>query len=243
MSTENYPSPAAAAGKKSDVAAMFDTIAPRYDLLNRVLSMGIDRGWRKRVVQAVKDVAPSRVLDVATGTGDLAIECVRAGVPQVTGVDIAEEMLVYGREKLNSPDLKGRVTLRYGDAENLPFESDEFDAAMVAFGVRNFEDLDAGLRDMARVLKPGGKLVVLEFSHPTAFPIKQAYGLYSKHILPRVGGWLSGDSGAYRYLPDSIAVFPDGEDFLARMRNAGYRDVAQRRMTFGIASMYTGFAT
>ncbi|NNE71456.1 MAG: bifunctional demethylmenaquinone methyltransferase/2-methoxy-6-polyprenyl-1,4-benzoquinol methylase UbiE [Rhodothermales bacterium] len=221
---------------------MFDTIAPRYDFLNRVLSMGIDKGWRRRVIRMLMDDAPSRVLDVATGTGDLAIAAADAGAKEVIGVDIAEEMLAVGRRKLPGRKLTEKVTLQYGDAEHLPFDDGAFDAATVAFGVRNFENLDAGLKEMERVLRPGGQLIVLEFSQPTAFPIKQGYGFYSRHILPRIGGWLSGDSGAYRYLPDSIAVFPHGEDFLNRMRSAGYSDVSQRRLTFGIASIYSGRA-
>ncbi|MFT5143435.1 MAG: demethylmenaquinone methyltransferase/2-methoxy-6-polyprenyl-1,4-benzoquinol methylase [Rhodothermales bacterium] len=242
MATENYPSPAAADGKKSQIADMFDAIAPRYDLLNRVLSMGVDRGWRKKVVRRLVAARPGRVLDVATGTGDLAIEIARAGVREVVGVDIAEEMLQVGRLKLDAPDLAGRVTLESGDAENLPFGDNEFDAASVAFGVRNFENLSAGLREMARVLRPGGRLLILEFSKPTAFPVKQVYGIYSRNVLPRIGEWLSGDSGAYRYLPDSIAVFPDGEDFLSKLAEAGFDAVSQKRLTFGIASIYEGTA-
>lgn len=242
LATQNYPSPGAAEGKKADVATMFDAIAPRYDFLNRILSMGIDQGWRRRVIRMLMEGKPERVLDVATGTGDLAIASANAGAQEVIGVDIAEEMLAVGRRKLPAKKLTDKVTLQYGDAENLPFEDDSFDGATVAFGVRNFENLDAGLKEMERVLKPGGKLIVLEFSQPSAFPIKQGYSFYSRHILPRIGGWLSGDSGAYRYLPDSIAVFPHGEDFLARMRTAGYTDVAQQRLTFGIASIYTGRA-
>lgn len=242
LATQNYPSPAATEGKKADVATMFDAIAPRYDFLNRILSMGIDQGWRRRVIRMLMEGKPRRVLDVATGTGDLAIASANAGAEEVIGVDIAEEMLAVGRRKLPAKELADRVTLQYGDAEDLPFEDDSFDAATVAFGVRNFENLDAGLKEMQRVLKPGGKLIALEFSQPTAFPIKQGYSFYSRHVLPRIGGWLSGDSGAYRYLPDSIAVFPHGEEFLARLREAGYTDVAQRRLTFGIASIYSGSA-
>lgn len=239
MPSSNYPSPAAAEGKKRDVASMFDAIAPRYDLLNRVLSMGIDRGWRKRVVRRLAETGAARVLDVATGTGDLAIEALKAGATEVIGVDIAEEMLQVGREKIARKGLSDRITLTAGDAENLPFDDGEFDAATVAFGVRNFENLDAGLKEMARVIRPGGRLLVLEFSHPTTFPIKQGYNFYSRHVLPRVGSWLSGDSGAYRYLPDSIAVFPDGEAFLARMEQAGFEDARQERMSFGIATLYS----
>jgi demethylmenaquinone methyltransferase / 2-methoxy-6-polyprenyl-1,4-benzoquinol methylase len=242
MAMHNYPSPAAAEGKKDEVASMFDAIAPRYDFLNRVLSMGIDRGWRRRVIERLVEEAPERVLDVATGTGDLAISASRAGCDRVVGVDIAEEMLEVGRSKLAASDLADRVVLRYGDAEELPFPENEFDAVTVAFGVRNFEDLDAGLGDIHRVLKPGGRLIVLEFSRPRTFPVKQLYGFYSRHVLPRIGRLLSGNSGAYKYLPESIAVFPDGADFLARLEAAGFSDAKDERMTFGIASIYSSTA-
>ncbi len=240
MGTRNYPSPAAAEGKKGDVATMFDAIAPRYDLLNMVLSMGVDRSWRSRVIKRLMESGPTKVLDVATGTGDLAVSAARAGCQEVVGVDIALQMLEVGRTKVARAGLTERIQLLFGDAEGLPFADNEFDAATVAFGVRNFEDLDAGLREVSRVLKPGGRFIILEFSKPTAFPIKQVYGVYSRNILPRIGTWLSGDSGAYNYLPESIAIFPDGEDFLVRLEAAGFTNSRQERRTFGIASIYSG---
>ena len=232
-------------GKKEDVASMFDAIAPKYDLLNRVLSLGIDQQWRRQAVKvagAALERPPRRILDVATGTADLAIEALKLGPEEVVGVDIAEEMLAVGREKLRQRHLDHRITLQRGDAEALEFEDGAFDVVLVAFGVRNFENLGAGLRELRRVLRPGGALVVLEFSRPRAFPMKQLYGLYSSQILPRVGRLVSGDSGAYEYLPESIRAFPDGEDFLRAMGEAGFRGLKEKRLTFGIASLYRGIA-
>ncbi len=230
-----------AEGKAADVEAMFDAIAPRYDLLNRVLSLGIDRHWRTRAIQCLADDQPARVLDVATGTADLAIKAERMLHPRtVVGVDLSAEMLRFGREKVDQKGLSPRITLVQGDAAALPFDKDAFDAALVAFGVRNFEDLVGGLRGIRHVLEPGGQLVVLEFSYPRAFPIKQLYGWYSTHVLPRIGGALSPDAGAYEYLPDSVAAFPDGADFLSRMEAAGFTDLRWEPLTFGIASLYCG---
>lgn len=234
------PAPGMEAGKKQDVQRMFDDIAPKYDLLNRVLSAGIDRSWRRLVIEKLMADRPGRVLDVATGTADLAIMAAERGVDEVVGVDISENMLEIGREKVDENGLGHAVVLRTGDAEKLPFSDRQFDAVTVAFGVRNFEDLDRGLAEIHRVMKPGGRLIVLEFSRPTAFPIKQLYGFYGKYILPTVGRLVSGDPSAYTYLPESIAVFPQGEEFLERMQHAGLEDTAQRRLTFGIASIYEG---
>ncbi len=230
-------------GKKREVEQMFDAIAPRYDLLNRVLSLGIDVRWRKQAVKlagAALDRAPRRILDVATGTADLAVEALKLGPTEVVGVDIAEEMLAVGRAKLAARGLGHRITLRRGDAENLDFPDGAFDLALVAFGVRNFEDLGRGLGELRRVLRPGGALVVLEFSRPRAFPVRQLYGVYSSHILPRVGKAVSGESGAYDYLPESIRAFPDGVDFLAEMERAGFGGLEEQRLTFGVASLYRG---
>jgi len=238
----HFPPAGQTEGKAGQVAAMFDAIAPRYDLLNRVLSLGIDRRWRRRAVRRLAAARPGRVLDVATGTGDLAIEALRAGADRVVGVDIAERMLEVGRRKIAGMGLSDRVELRYGDALKLPFSDRQFDAALVAFGVRNFENLEAGLAEIRRVLRPGGRIVILEFSQPRRFPIRQLYGFYSRYVLPRIGRALSGDDGAYRYLPASIRVFPDGDDFLAVLRAAGYTRADHERLTFGIASIYTADA-
>ncbi len=237
---KNYPPIGEAEGKKEQVRAMFDAIAPRYDLLNRVLSFGIDRRWRKKAVAMLREAQPERILDVATGTADLALEALTLDPQKVVGVDISEEMLKIGREKIDRLGLADRVTLQRGDAEKLPFSDRQFDAVLVAFGVRNFEDLDRGLSEIRRVLKPGGALVVLEFSRPRAFPVKQLYRFYSRVVLPRVGGAVSRDAGAYRYLPDSVAAFPDGEEFLERMRRAGYADLRWQPLTLGIAALYKG---
>lgn len=229
-------------GKKEQVEAMFDAIAPRYDLLNRVLSLGIDRLWRRKAVALLRDDAPERILDVATGTADLALEAMTLEPRKVVGVDIAEEMLRIGREKIAAQGWSDRIVLQRGDAEKLPFSDRQFDAVLVAFGVRNFQDLDRGLAEIRRVLKPGGALVVLEFSRPRTFPVKQAYAFYSRFILPRVGRAVSRHDGAYDYLPESVAVFPDGDAFLDRMRGTGYVDVRCHPLTFGIASLYKGYA-
>jgi demethylmenaquinone methyltransferase / 2-methoxy-6-polyprenyl-1,4-benzoquinol methylase len=227
-------------GKKPQIEQMFDSIAPRYDLLNRVLSAGIDQKWRKKVIRLILEKSPQRVLDVATGTADLAIMAANSGVPNTVGVDISEEMLAVGRKKVVSKGLTEKVALQTGDAEQLPFEDAQFDACMVSFGVRNFEDLDEGLREIHRIIRPGGRLVVLEFSRPAAFPIKQLYGFYNSYILPNIGKLLSGDSAAYTYLPESIVAFPEGDAFLDHMRKAGFKTVRDERLTFGIASIYVG---
>ncbi|MDQ7040916.1 MAG: bifunctional demethylmenaquinone methyltransferase/2-methoxy-6-polyprenyl-1,4-benzoquinol methylase UbiE [Rhodothermus sp.] len=238
---KHYPPVGETKGKKQQVAAMFDAIAPRYDLLNRILSAGIDRRWRRQAVDLIALEEPRRVLDVATGTADLAIEVARRlPVERVVGVDIAESMLRIGQEKVARLGLNDRVVLRKGDAEKLPFSDAQFDAVLVAFGVRNFEDLDRGLQESYRVLKPGGVLVVLEFSHPRIPIIRTLYRWYAHHILPRIGAWLSRDEGAYRYLPKSVEAFPDGPDFLQRMARVGFRDLYWKPLTFGIASLYRG---
>jgi demethylmenaquinone methyltransferase / 2-methoxy-6-polyprenyl-1,4-benzoquinol methylase len=227
-------------GKKPQIERMFDAIAPRYDLLNRVLSAGIDQKWRKKVIRLVLEKQPSSVLDVATGTADLAIMGAQNGIPKTIGVDISEEMLTVGRRKISSKGLVEKVVLQTGDAEKLPFSDGQFDAAMVAFGVRNFENLDEGLSQIFRVLKKGGRLVVLEFSKPSAFPIKQSYAFYNRYILPLVGRLISGDQAAYTYLPESIAAFPEGAAFLDHMKKAGFKEVRDQRLTFGVASIYVG---
>lgn len=239
---KHYPPIGEARGKKRQVAAMFDAIAPRYDLLNRILSAGIDRHWRRQAVGLIASEQPRRVLDIATGTADLAIEVARRlpVVERVVGVDIADSMLQIGRKKVERLQLSERVVLQQGDAEKLPFSDAQFDAALVAFGVRNFENLDRGLRESYRVLRPGGVLVVLEFSRPRTPVIRTLYRWYAHYMLPRIGAWLSRDEGAYRYLPASVEAFPDGPDFLRRMEQVGFRDLQWKPMTFGIASLYRG---
>ncbi len=236
----NHPPIGQVEGKKPQVESMFDAIAPRYDVLNRLLSLGIDQYWRKQAVRLLRDEHPRRILDVATGTADLAIQALDLEPEKVVGIDISEEMLRFGREKLARLGLDDRIVLQRGDAERLPFSDRQFDAVLVAFGVRNFENLQRGLREIRRVLKPGGSIVVLEFSRPRAFPIKQLYRLYTRYVLPRVGEAVSRDSGAYAYLPASVEAFPDGPAFLAELEAAGFHDLHARPLTFGIVSLYKG---
>ena len=234
-----------APGKRAQVEAMFDEIAPRYDALNRVLSFGVDVLWRKRAVALLAEALrrrPDRLLDVATGTADLAIEALSLGPREVVGVDISDGMLDGGRDKVRRRGLGDRVTLVQGDAADLPFPDGAFDGAFVAFGVRNFEDLQRGLAGIRRVLQPGAPLVVLETSQPTAFPFKQGYGVYARHIMPRVGRAISGNAEAYEYLPESAREFPYGDAFLREMRAAGFSDGVARPQTFGVASLYRGLA-
>ena len=226
--------------KKEEVSAMFDKIAPRYDLLNHLLSLGIDRGWRKKAVMEFKGNPPARLLDIATGTGDFAITALSIQPGKITGVDISEGMLAIGREKIHKKGLDHKIELAYGDSENLPFPDAVFDGAMAAFGVRNFGDLDKGLREIYRVLKPGSKAVILEFSSPSVFPVKQLYWCYFRYVLPLIGRLVSSDSSAYTYLPESVKAFPDGEAFLNRLRLAGFEQPTQKQLTFGIASIYCG---
>lgn len=229
-------------GKKEHVERMFDSIAPRYDLLNRILSLGIDRVWRRAMVSTVERRcladAPS-ILDVATGTADVALELLRLKPSRIVGVDISEEMLVRGRQKVAAVEAGQVIDLRTGDAEALPFDDDSFDVVTAAFGVRNFENLSIGLQEMVRVLRPGGVAVVLEFSSPQRSPMKQLYGFYSTQILPRVGRAVSRNDGAYTYLPQSAAVFPYGERMADILRDAGFDSVEYRTLTFGIVTLYS----
>jgi len=234
------PYPGQEGGKKEQVASMFDSISPRYDLLNRVLSLGIDTIWRREAINLLKADKPQRILDVATGTADLAIEALRINPKQVVGVDISAGMLAVGDAKLRKRKLEDRIKLVLGDSEQLPFAANEFDAATVAFGVRNFEHLLEGLQDIQRVLKPGAKLVVLEFSRPNTFPVKQLYSFYFRFILPVVGRLVSKDNAAYTYLPASVQVFPEGKAFLGYMERAGFVNNREKRLTFGICSIYVG---
>lgn len=227
--------------KKEEVREMFDNIAPKYDLLNHTLSMSIDRVWRRRVVGEVRRAKPGRILDVATGTGDLAIAMARRiRDVQVLGVDLSEQMLAVARRKIEARGLDGRIVLDRGDAERLAVADASVDVATVAFGVRNFGDLGAGLRELARTIKPGGKVVILEFSRPRNRVFRALYEFYSYKILPRIGGLVSRDKRAYKYLPASVGEFPAPEEFMAMMARAGFRNCRARSQSFGIAQIYIG---
>jgi demethylmenaquinone methyltransferase/2-methoxy-6-polyprenyl-1,4-benzoquinol methylase len=232
---------AATIAKKEEVRTMFNNIAGRYDFLNHFLSAGIDRIWRKKLVKMLLKSNPQQILDVATGTADLAIALAAKTKSPIIGVDISQGMLDIGHQKLKNKGLDHQITLELADSEALPFNNETFDAAMVAFGVRNFEDLDQGLSEISRVVKPGGMVAVLEFSRPKAFPVKQLYHFYFKNILPVMGRMVSKNQSAYTYLPESVNVFPDGRDFLQHLEKNGFQTTAQRRLTFGIATIYTGF--
>jgi demethylmenaquinone methyltransferase/2-methoxy-6-polyprenyl-1,4-benzoquinol methylase len=226
--------------KKQQVARMFDSISGRYDFLNHFLSLGIDIIWRKKAIGLLKDLKPKVMLDVATGTGDFAIEALSLHPEKIIGVDISEGMLEVGKKKMIEKKLDHIIELKSGDSENLPFEDNFFDAVIVAFGVRNFENLERGLAEMLRVLKPGGRVVVLEFSRPSKFPMKQLYNVYFTGILPLIGRWISRDQAAYRYLPESVQAFPDGKDFLKILSDIGYKHPQCDPLTFGISSLYWG---
>ncbi len=219
---------------------MFDSISGRYDFLNHFLSLGIDILWRKKAISLLKDLQPKKILDVATGTGDFAVEALSLKPEKIIGVDISEGMLEVGRRKMRDKKIDQLIELRSGDSENLPFEDNFFDAVIVAFGVRNFENLERGLSEMLRVVKPGGKVVVLEFSRPSKFPMKQLYSVYFTTILPMIGRWISQDQAAYSYLPESVQAFPDGKDFVRILSDVGYKNPQCNPLTFGISSLYWG---
>ncbi len=227
-------------GKKKQVARMFDNISGNYDFLNHFLSFGIDIGWRKKAISLLIKEHPRLILDVATGTGDFAIQALKLKPEKVIGIDISEGMLEVGRKKMIARGYDQVIELRSGDSENLPFLENNFDAIIVGFGVRNFEDLRKGLTEMLRVLKPGGRLVVLEFSKPTAWYFKPLYHFYFKFVTPAIGKAFSKDSEAYSYLPESVQAFPDGKEFTAILDELGYKNTSCRPLTFGISSLYTG---
>lgn len=229
------------ATKKEQVADMFNNISKTYDFLNHFLSLGIDVIWRKIAINELKNDKPQHILDVATGTGDFAFEALKILKPrQITGVDISQGMLNIAQQKINKRGLGDRFKVKLGDSEQLPFEADTFEAVTVAYGVRNFENLEKGLADMYRVLKPGGKAVILEFSKPRVFPVKQLYNFYFNYITPGIGKLFSKDSRAYSYLPESVAAFPDGKRFTDLMSKVGYQQTKNRPLLFGICSVYTG---
>ena len=224
--------------KREQVEHMFDAISPKYDLLNRLFSLGIDQGWRRKVIRYVAKEPVEQLLDVATGTADLAILAAKK-VKHVTGVDISEGMLEIGRKKVAERKLSDRITLQHADSAALPFADASFDAITVAFGVRNFEDLERGIREMVRVLKPNGRLFVLEFSKPHKAPMKQLVRFYFHRIMPLIGRMVSKDSAAYTYLPQSVDAFPEGADFIRILSNCGLSEAKAEPLTGGIATLYT----
>lgn len=224
--------------KKDQVEEMFDNISPKYDLLNHLLSANIDKVWRRKSIKRLQPFQPVHILDIATGTGDFAVAAAKLEKTKITGIDISEGMLDVGRRKIEKKGLSNRIILQKADSENLPFEQSTFDAAIVGFGVRNFESLEKGLAEILRVLKPGGVFIVLEFSKPRKAPFKQLYYFYFTNILPMLGRLISKDSRAYTYLPESVNEFPDGEDFTAVLEKVGFKNGKCFPQTFGIASIY-----
>ncbi|GAA3773184.1 bifunctional demethylmenaquinone methyltransferase/2-methoxy-6-polyprenyl-1,4-benzoquinol methylase UbiE [Corallibacter vietnamensis] len=226
-------------GKKEQVTKMFDTISGDYDGLNRVISFGIDIKWRKKVVEIVGRKNPDTILDIATGTGDLAINLAQTKAKKIVGLDISSGMLEIGKQKIEKKGLNSTIEMVLGDSENMPFEDNTFDAITVAFGVRNFETLEKGLAEIYRVLKPNGTFVILETSVPTKTPFKQGYNFYTKNILPAIGKIFSKDRSAYKYLSESASVFPYGEALNNILRKIGFIDVKDLPQTFGVATIYT----
>jgi len=227
-----------AGSKKEQVAQMFNKISKRYDFLNHFLSLGIDISWRKRAIKLLKSQSPRHILDIATGTGDFAIQAMSLNPDTIVGIDISEGMLEIGRQKVIKKGLQKQIDLQLGDSENLVFDDNNFDAVIVSFGVRNFENRNRGLKEMYRVLKPKGTAVILEFSKPDKFPFKQVYGWYFTHILPRIGRMVSNDKSAYRYLPESVKHFPSGQGFVDELTAVGFNNCICKTVTFGISSIY-----
>lgn len=238
---QEYIKPYGNDGKKSEqVEQMFDNIAPAYDQLNHTLSLGIDKSWRRKAIDWLKPYRPQRIMDVATGTGDFAILACRELQPEhLVGTDISEGMMNVGREKVKKAGLSGKISFAREDCTSLSFADHSFDAITVAFGVRNFEDLDKGLSEMCRVLKPGGHLVILELTTPERFPMKQLFAVYSRLVIPTLGKLFSKDNSAYTYLPQTIKAFPQGEVMKGVISRAGFGEVRFRRLTFGICTLYT----
>jgi len=227
-------------GKKRQVEQMFDNISENYDGLNRVISLGRDVSWRKKVIRIVSNTKPESILDIATGTGDLAIQFAeKSNAKKITGLDLSEGMLAMARKKTAGKPFEKKLDFIKGDSENLPFGDNHFDAITVSFGIRNFENLEKGLTEILRVLKPGGIFVILETSVPTKFPFKQGYYLYTKNILPLIGRIFSKDKVAYKYLSESASVFPFGERLNNILKKIGFNDVKNQPQTFGVATIYT----
>jgi demethylmenaquinone methyltransferase/2-methoxy-6-polyprenyl-1,4-benzoquinol methylase len=226
--------------KKEEVAQMFNNISARYDFLNHFLSLGIDHIWRRKAVNKLREIQPKRILDLATGTGDFAIALLKLNPTQIIGMDISSGMLDVGKNKMKAKQVSHIIDMQLGDSENMPFEDAYFDAITVGFGVRNYEHLEKGLTEMLRVTRSGGKIVILEFSKPKRFPIKQAFGFYSRFIIPFFGKRISKDEKAYAYLPESVAAFPEGKAFTDILSNLGYKQVDASLVSGGIATIYTG---
>ena len=228
------------ASKKEEVAEMFNNISKRYDFLNHFLSLGIDKIWRRKAVRKLKSIEPKKILDLATGTGDFAIALLKLNPTEIVGMDISSGMLEVGKTKMVKRKVDNIISMRLGDSEDLPFEDGYFDALTVGFGVRNYENLEKGLSEMLRVLRPGGKAVILEFSKPKKFPVKQYYAFHSKYIIPFFGKRISKDTKAYEYLPESVAAFPEGKDFEDILTKLGYKNVEAQLVSGGIATIYSG---
>lgn len=226
--------------KKEEVTSMFDNIAHRYDFMNHFLSLGIDRIWRRKAVHSLKTIEPKVILDIATGTGDFAIALLKLKPKKIIGMDISKGMLEVGKRKMHERKIDHIIDMQHGDSENLPFEDGMFDAVTVAFGVRNFENLKQGLSEMLRVTRTGGKIVILEFSKPKKFPVKQTFAIYSKYVIPFFGKNIAKDEKAYAYLPESVSVFPEGKEFTDILRALGYNNVKAETVSGGIATLYTG---
>lgn len=224
--------------KKKQVAEMFNNISPRYDFLNHLLSLNIDKLWRKKAIRLLNSYNPSKIIDIATGTADFAISASQLNPQSIIGIDISQGMLDIGRVKIKKKKLENIIELQLGDSENLIFDDNTFDAAICAFGVRNFESLENGMKEILRVLNPGGALIVLEFSRPSHTPFKQLYNLYFRNILPFIGRIVSKDMSAYTYLPESVGAFPSGERFMLLLKEAGYNEGRIIPLTFGIATIY-----
>ena len=226
--------------KKEEVTSMFDNISARYDFMNHFLSFGIDRIWRRKAVKALQEIQPKVLLDIATGTGDFAIALLKLKPEKIIGLDISKGMLEVGKKKMVERKIDHIIDMQHGDSENLPYEDGCFDAVTVAFGVRNFENLEQGLSEMLRVTRNGGKIAILEFSKPKKFPVKQTFQWYSKYIIPFFGKRIAKDEKAYAYLPESVSVFPEGKEFTDILEKIGYRSVTAKTLSGGIATLYTG---
>jgi demethylmenaquinone methyltransferase / 2-methoxy-6-polyprenyl-1,4-benzoquinol methylase len=225
-------------GKKEQIAQMFDTISGNYDNLNRVISFGIDKSWRKKVLKIVSDKNPKTILDIATGTGDLAILMTKTSADKIIGLDISQGMLDVGKQKITAKNLSNKIEMVLGDSEKMPYSDNYFDAITVAFGIRNFENLDKGLIEIHRVLKPNGVFVILETSNPTKFPFKQGYQFYTKYILPIIGKMFSKDTVAYNYLGESANIFPFGENLCNILRKNAFIAIEAMPQSFGVATIY-----